>query len=61
MIRRNPNAEESLYWFGFKDDLVVRVRETATGSDIDVRSVSRVGQSDIGANAARISRFLNDF
>ncbi len=54
-------ATATTYWFGFKDDLVVRVRETATGSDIDVRSVSRVGQSDIGANAARISRFLNDF
>ena len=46
-------------WFGFKDDIVVRVRpEAAGGSRVDVRSASRVGVSDIGANAARIREFL---
>lgn len=46
-------------WFGFKDDVVVRVRpEAAGGSRVDVRSMSRVGRSDIGANAARIREFL---
>ena len=46
-------------WFGFKDDIVVRVRpEPSGGSRVDVRSVSRVGLSDVGANAARIREFL---
>lgn len=51
-------ATDTTFWFGFKDDLVVRVRETATGSEVDVRSVSRVGLSDLGANAARILKVL---
>ncbi|MFT4819533.1 MAG: hypothetical protein ACI8PP_001557 [Candidatus Pseudothioglobus sp.] len=46
------------FWFGFKDDIVVRVKPTEMGSAIDIRSVSRVGISDIGANAARIERIL---
>lgn len=37
-------------WFGFKDDVVARIGE----NQIDFRSVSRVGQSDLGANAKRI-------
>ena len=41
-------------WFGFKDDVVVRVSNNAGGSKIDIRSVSRVGRSDIGKNAERI-------
>jgi uncharacterized protein (DUF1499 family) len=45
-------------WFGFKDDVVVRVRPEGTGSRIDVRSVSRVGKSDVGANARRIRAYL---
>lgn len=51
-------ATQTTFWFGFKDDLVVRVLPTDSGSIVDVRSVSRVGQSDLGANAARISAFL---
>jgi uncharacterized protein (DUF1499 family) len=47
-------------WFGFKDDVVVRVRPESSGSRIDVRSVSRVGQSDVGANARRIRAYLAD-
>jgi uncharacterized protein (DUF1499 family) len=45
-------------WFGFKDDVVVRIRPEAGGSRVDVRSVSRVGLSDVGANANRIREFL---
>jgi len=44
-------------WFGFVDDLVVQVSPAAAGSRIDVRSTSRVGISDLGANAARIRAF----
>jgi len=45
-------------WFGFRDDVVVRVTPTADGSRIDVRSASRVGRGDLGANAARIRDYL---
>jgi uncharacterized protein (DUF1499 family) len=45
-------------WFGFKDDIVIRVAESARGSRIDVRSKSRVGRSDVGKNAARIREYL---
>ena len=44
--------------FGFKDDIVVRVAANGAGSRVDVRSLSRVGRSDIGANARRIRAFL---
>jgi uncharacterized protein (DUF1499 family) len=54
-------ATATTFWFGFKDDVVVRVLPSSTGSRIDLRSVSRVGQSDIGANAARIEKFLAAF
>lgn len=46
--------------FGFKDDVVVRIRPAASGSMIDMRSSSRVGLSDLGANAKRIRAFLAD-
>ena len=36
---------------------MIRVRPHAGGSRIDLRSVSRVGQGDLGANARRIARF----
>jgi uncharacterized protein (DUF1499 family) len=45
-------------WFGFKDDVVVRVERAGTGSRVDVRSKSRVGRSDLGVNARRIRDFL---
>lgn len=51
-------ATDTTTWFGFKDDVIVRVRPSGTGSRIDVRSVSRVGTSDLGANAQRIRDYL---
>ncbi len=53
-------ATATTTWFGFKDDVVVRIRAENGGSRIDVRSVSRVGRSDVGANAARITRYLRE-
>ena len=44
-------------WFGFRDDVVIRVGADARGSRIDVRSVSRVGKSDLGANARRVREY----
>jgi uncharacterized protein (DUF1499 family) len=46
-------------WFGFKDDVVVRVRSRGSGSRVDVRSLSRIGVGDLGVNAARVRRFLD--
>ena len=46
------------FWFGFKDDIVVRIRPAGAGSTLDIRSTSRVGVSDLGANAKRIRAFL---
>lgn len=45
-------------WYGFVDDVVVRITPEGAGSRVDVRSVSRVGRSDLGTNARRIRRFL---
>lgn len=54
-------AVDTTFWFGFKDDVVVRVRPSASGSIVDIRSVSRVGQSDVGKNASRIRSILAAF
>ena len=52
-------ATDTTKWFGFKDDVVVRmVSGTANSTVLDVRSKSRVGRSDIGVNANRIRDFI---
>ena len=51
-------ATATTSWFGFKDDVVVRVVPAGAGSRVDVRSKSRVGRSDLGVNAKRIRSFL---
>lgn len=43
--------------FGFQDDVVIRVRPDGDGSRMDVRSKSREGRGDVGANASRIRAF----
>ena len=55
-------ATETSAFFQFKDDVTLRVRPSATGagSIVDMRSVSRVGQSDLGMNAKRVRSFLAD-
>jgi len=45
-------------WFGFKDDVVIRITPAGAGSHIDMRSKSRFGRSDVGTNAHRIHEFL---
>ena len=52
-------ATDTTLWFGFKDDIVVRVTPLDSASRIDVRSVSRVGKSDVGTNATRIRNYLS--
>ena len=51
-------ATATTLWFGFKDDVAIRITPTAAGSRIDMRSVSRVGKSDVGANAERIRKYF---
>lgn len=55
-------ATETSAFFRFKDDVVLRVKPTDTGegSVVDMRSVSRVGVSDLGMNAKRVRSFLAD-
>jgi uncharacterized protein (DUF1499 family) len=45
-------------WFGFHDDVVIRVKPAPSGSRLDIRSKSRHGLSDIGVNARRIRAFI---
>ena len=51
-------ATDTTFWFGFKDDVVIRVRPSGGGSRIDVRSLSRVGGGDAGTNGARIREYV---
>jgi len=51
-------ATATTFWFGFKDDIVVRIAAEGAGSRLDVRSLSRIGHSDVGANARRIRDYL---
>jgi len=53
-------ATATTFWFGFKDDIVVRVVPAPGGSRVDVRSLSRVGISDVGTNAARVRAYVHD-
>jgi len=63
IVASNPEegrieATDTTRWFGFKDDIVIRVRARGDESRIDVRSVSRVGKSDVGKNAQRIRAYI---
>lgn len=51
-------ATATTRWFGFEDDVVIRLTEVENGVQVDMRSASRLGASDVGTNAARITEFL---
>ena len=52
-------ATDRSFWFGFEDDVVIRITATGdAGSRVDVRSLSRVGGGDLGANARRVRAFV---
>jgi uncharacterized protein (DUF1499 family) len=53
-------ATDITFWFGFKDDIVIRIALADHGSRVDIRSVSRVGKSDVGMNAKRIRNYLKE-
>lgn len=45
-------------WFGFEDDVVIRVTASEDGSRIDIRSTGRIGRRDGGANAKRVQAYI---
>ena len=45
---------------GFRDDVTVRIRPTRDGARVDIRSASRFGTMDFGANAERVMALLDD-
>ncbi|MGX5915596.1 DUF1499 domain-containing protein [Aliidiomarina sp. Khilg15.8] len=53
-------ATATTQWFGFKDDVVIRISTDGATTLLDMRSKSRLGGSDVGANAARIRDFRDD-
>jgi uncharacterized protein (DUF1499 family) len=60
---REPNggrieASDTTFFFGFTDDIVIRVEPSGMGARLDIRSKSRVGMSDLGKNAARIRAYV---
>jgi uncharacterized protein (DUF1499 family) len=62
-VKMGPNggryeATATVPWWGFKDDVVVRLTPEGDGFRVDVRSKSRVGKGDLGVNAKRIADYL---
>lgn len=58
MAEGRLEATDTTQWFGFKDDVVIRLQAgPASSTVLDVRSKSRIGRSDIGVNANRIRAF----
>jgi len=51
-------ASQTSRWFGFTDDIVIRITAHGSGSRVDMRSLSRQGRSDFGVNAARIRAYM---
>lgn len=51
-------ATATTFWFGFRDDVVIRLTPNGERTIVDVRSKSRVGRSDVGTNAKRIRSYL---
>lgn len=65
IVEANPNegrieATDRTFWFGFYDDVVIRLTPVDGRTVVDVRSKSRVGRSDVGANARRIRGYIED-
>ncbi|MFQ2190405.1 DUF1499 domain-containing protein [Aeromonas jandaei] len=60
-VRSSPDGLDAVAttgWFGFQDDVALRVFVGPSETRIDMRSASRQGQSDLGTNRARIEDFL---
>ncbi|MFV1987792.1 MAG: DUF1499 domain-containing protein [Gemmatimonadota bacterium] len=59
--RGTIEATHTSFWFGFKDDVVIRIEPVVGGARVDMRSISRVGKSDLGMNADRVSEFFRRY
>ncbi|GEK49607.1 hypothetical protein HVE01_03280 [Vreelandella venusta] len=53
-------ATATTHWFGFEDDVIIRLSEQQNSVQVDMRSASRLGASDVGTNALRIETFLDN-
>ena len=51
-------ATDTTFWFRFKDDVVIKIDQQGSETAVDVRSVSRVGTGDVGANAIRMRKLF---
>jgi uncharacterized protein (DUF1499 family) len=51
-------ASDRSRWYGFTDDIVIRVAASGSGSRVDLRSSARLGRGDFGVNAARVRAYL---
>ena len=51
-------ATDTTFWFRFKDDVVIKINQQGSDTAVDVRSVSRVGTGDVGANAIRMRKLF---
>jgi uncharacterized protein (DUF1499 family) len=49
---------DTTFWFGFIEDVVIRIKAEDQGSKVDIRSLSRVGGGDLGTNANRVRKFI---
>jgi len=56
--RGRIEASARTFWYGFTDDVVLRISAEGAGSRVDMRSKSRIGSGDRGVNAARMREFL---
>ena len=45
---------------GFREDISIRVVPDGDDSRVDIRSASRYFDSDLGSNAARVTKFIDD-
>lgn len=52
-------ATDTTLWYGFKDDVVIRMQQEDGTVVVDVRSKSRIGKSDLGVNAERVQEFID--
>ncbi len=53
-------AVDRTFLLRLPDDVTVRLRPRVDGTRIDIRSASRFGRHDLGTNAQRIRRFLEE-
>jgi hypothetical protein len=59
LVEGRIDATHTTFWYGFEDDVTIRLRDGKGGGTIvDVRSISRIGGSDLGKNAERVTEFL---